>query len=191
MFGLVAIVVLYCYVRLAIWLAKWIAGKCESSKAKWIVRIAVTSVFVLIPTGDVIVGRIYLNHLCSTETGVKIYQTVELPAEYWDEQGRPKFFAANGFVDMKLLPNRYQWHNLDEPYVDSVIKIEKWRWQLMDKETKNILGERITYMRHFGWLNLFSPAPNIGEGCELDGQNEKEQEQNFFRKIFKPAESTR
>lgn len=191
MYGLAVIVALYFYVRLALWMVRWVSGKCENRRAQWIARIAVALIFILIPTGDAIVGRIYLHHLCSTEAGVKVYQTVELPSEYWDAQGGPRFFAANGFVDMKLLPNRYQWHSRDEPYIDSVIKIEKWRWQLIDNETKNVLGERITYMRHFGWLNRFSPAPNIGEVCELARQKELEQEQNLFRAVFKPATSTR
>jgi len=153
---------------------------------------AVTFVLVfLLPFSDDIAGRIYLKHLCSTEARMKIYQTEVLPAEYWDVQGRPRFLAPNGFVDLKLLPNRFEWRNIDEPYIDSIIKIEKSRWQLIDTETKNVLGERITYMRHFGWLNIFSPAPNIGEGCELSRQKEQEQEQNFFLSIFKSAEPNR
>lgn len=166
---------------------------------KWGKRIAI-AILILIPTGDSIIGHLYLNHLCSTEAGVKVYQTVELPVEYWDGQGKPRFLAANGFVDMKLLPNKFEWRKVDEPYVNSVIKIGKWRWQLMDKETQNVLGEKITYMRHFGWLNRFSPAPNIGESCrDLGGEfnrdallrKEREQDQMFFLGIFKPAASTR
>jgi len=148
-------------------------------------------VVFLLPFSDDIAGRIYLKHLCSTEAGVKVYQTEVLPAEYWDAQGRPRFLAANGFVDLKLLPNRFEWRNKDEPYVNTIINIEKSRWQLIDTETKNILGERITYMRHFGWLNIFSPAPNIGEGCELSRQKEQEQEQSFFLSIFKSSTPNR
>lgn len=153
---------------------------------------AVLLAFFLALFGDEIAGRMYLNHLCETEAGVKVYQTVELPAEYWDEKGRPKYLAANGFVDMKLLPDRFIWHNVDEPYVDLVIKIRKRRWQLLDKESHVVLGERISYMRYFGWINQFSSAPNVGEGCRyLGDQNEREKEQNFFSDIFKPEVSKR
>jgi hypothetical protein len=149
---------------------------------------------------DEIAGRIYLSHLCTTEAGVKVYQTVELPREYWDEKGKPKYLGANGFVDMKLLPNRFEWRNVDKPYIDSVIKIEKWRWKLVDKETKNVLGEKITFVRHYGWLNQFSPASTVGESCrDLGGESnreelarkEREQEQKFFHEILKPAASAR
>ena len=185
---------------IAIWIAVKAAKRFDRRSAKIAVGLLVLLLIFFVPFSDEIAGRIYLNNLCATEPRVKVYQTVELPAEYWDEQGKPRFLGSNGFVDMKLLPNRFGWHNIDEPYIDSVIKIEKWRWQLMDKETPNILGERITYMRHFGWINRFSPAPNIGEGCrDLGGEfnrdelfrKEREQEQMFFRDIFKPATSTR
>ncbi len=191
MWGLAVVITLFLYVRLAMWAAKKLSDKRESKQWKWGVRVCVALVFMLIPTWDSILGQLYLNHLCSSKAGVKVYQTVKLPAEYWDGEMRPRFIAANGFVDMKLLPARYKWQNFEESYIDSVIKIEKWRWQLINTETKNVLGERITYMRHFGWLNRFSPAPNIGEGCELSRSQEQEQEQNFFRGIFKPATSTR
>jgi len=175
---------------IAIWVAVKVAKRFKRGSAKLGIGLLVFLLVFLAPFGDEIAGSVYLSHLCATEAGTKVYRTVELPAEYWDEQGKPKYLAANGFVDMKLLPNRFGWRNVDEPYVDSAIKIEKWRWQLMDKETQTVLGEKITYMRHFGWINRFSPAPNIGEDCRyLGGQKERDQEQKFFGDIFKPAKT--
>jgi hypothetical protein len=185
---------------IAIWVAVKVAKRFKRGSAKIGIGLLVFLLVFLVPFGDEIAGRIYFSHLCATEAGTKVYRAVELPAEYWDEQGKPKYLAANGFVDMKLLPNRFGWHNVDDQYIDSVIKIEKRRWQLMDKETQTVLGERITYMRHLGWINRFSPAPNIGEGCrDLGGEfnrdelirKEREQEQMFFRDILRPATSTR
>jgi hypothetical protein len=169
---------------------------------KWGKGIAI-AILILIPTGDAIVGQVSHIYLCSTEERVKVYQTVVLPAEYWDKKGAPKFFGAYGFVDMKLLPNKFEWHSVNEPYIDSVIKIEKWRSQLRDKETQDILGERISYVRFFGWMNRFSPAPNVAESCrdiwgvwrdinrDEFSRKELEQDQAFFLNIFKPATSTR
>lgn len=184
----------------SIWVAIKLAKRFKQRSTKLAGGVGIFLLLFLLPFGDEIAGRIYLSHLCATEAGVKVYKTVELPAEYWEADGKPRYLAANGFVDMKLLPNRFEWHNVDEPYVDSVIKIEKWRWELVDKETQNVLGEKITYMRRFGWINRFSPAPNIGESCrDLGGESnrdelsrrEREQEQKFFREILKPVASTR
>jgi len=159
---------------------------------KWVVGFGTTIIVILIPIWDEILGRIYLNHLCTTEARVKLYRTVELPAPSWDGEGRPKYLGVRGFVDMNLLPKTLAWRNVSKPYIEWPIKIEEWRWQLIDKQTQTVLGERIDYMRHFGWINRFSLAPNIGVSCKKAGsEQERDQEQKFFRDIFKPATSTR
>lgn len=69
-----------------------------------------------LPVGDEIAGRIYFNHLCETEAGVKVYQPVELPAEYWDEGGKPLFMDSRGVLDMKMLSSRFEWKRQINPY---------------------------------------------------------------------------
>ena len=58
-----------------------------------------TAVFYLILFGDSLVGGLYLDHLCETEGGIHIYQTVEL--------NRPGFagyrFVAIFFQQVNLL----------------------------------------------------------------------------------------
>lgn len=180
------------FALIAVWISAKAAKRFERRSTRLAMRLLVFLLVFFVPFGDEIAGRIYLGHLCATEAGVKVYKTVELPAEYWTEQGKPRYLAANGFVDLKLLPNRFGWHNIDEPYIDSVIRIRKRRWQFLDKEAQTVLGERITYMRLLGWINRFSPAPNIGEGCRyLGGQKERDEEQKFFSDIFKPETSIR
>jgi len=184
--------VLLAWLPIAIWVAVKLAKRFKSRATRIAGGLGLFLLFFVLPFGDEIAGKFYLAHLCSTEERVKVYRTVELPADYWDEQGKPKYLGANGFVDMKLLPSQFKWHNIDEPYIDSTIKIRRRRWQLLDGNTQTVLGERITYMRYFGWMNRFSPAPNIGEGCAyLGGQTERDQEQKFFSEIFRPTRSTR
>lgn len=146
--------------------------------------------FVLIfvfPLADEVVGKAYFRYLCNARVGEKVYHTATLPGQLWDEQGRAQYLATNGYVDMSKLPSKYEWRSIDEPYIDTIIRISKRRWQLVDATTQTVLGERISYMRYFGWLNRFSPAPNVGETCPLQKEEKrKEQEQNFFAEIFKP-----
>lgn len=184
----------------SVWIAYKVAKRFKQRNTRIVGGIGIFLLVFCIPFGDGIAGRIYLTFLCTTEARAEIFQTVELPPEYWDEAGRPRYLGPYGFVDMKLLPDRFEWRNINEPYFDLVIKIEKWRSQLFDKETQTVLGERVTYMRHYGWINLFSPASTIGESCrDLGGefnreklaQEEREQEQRFFRDILKPATSNR
>jgi len=158
-----------------------------------------TMVFVtvlVLPFADGIVGHYYLKHLCETQDGFKVFQTVELPDEYWDKDGAPKFIAANGFVDMSKLPGDYQWERIEEPYINNLITIDIIHWRLMDLEANETLGERITYMRKYGWLRHFSVSPSIGASCrDIYGEanrsellrNEVEQERRFFSSIFKES----
>jgi len=172
----------------SVWIALKTSKRFKTISAKLASALSVFLLVFLVLFADEIVGKKYLDHLCATEAGVNVYQTVELPAEYWDEKGRPRYLAKNGFVEMNLLPNRFGWNNVTELKIDWIIKINERRWQLLDRETQIILGERVTFMRYFGWLNSFSPAPNIGEGCKfLGAQLEREQEQKLFNDIFKPV----
>ena len=60
------------------------------------------------------------------------------------------------------------------------------------KKTRNVLGEKITYMRRFGWFHRFFTAPNIGESCRdvLAGEElfrkERDEDQSFFLRVFTP-----
>ncbi len=69
---------------------------------KYIVGVAVCFLVVFLPFSGEITGRIYLSHLCKNETGTKIFSTVELPKEYWDNQGSPKFLYSSGVLNNKI-----------------------------------------------------------------------------------------
>lgn len=126
---------------------------------------AVLLAFFLVLFGDEIAGRMFLNHLCATEAGVKVYQTVELPAEYWDEGGNPRFLTNRGILRSEVIGDRFVWDGINEPYVRLLIKIDKKRWVLHDKSSKRNLAEKTSFVRHYGWLNKFSPASTVGESC--------------------------
>jgi len=158
----------------------------------------VIAILILIPTWDSIVGHIYLNHLCSTEAGVRIYQTVELPAEYWDSQGKMRFLKSNGDIDQVMLGKKFEWHSVNEPYSVLLVKVDKVHWQFRDAGTQRVLAERTSFWWLGGWLGEFSPAPTRGASCPLlseqySGNEYKRrvyaQEQNFYSKIFRPINS--
>ena len=83
------------WVPVCIVLAVW-TGRKFLKNSKIPIKVAIgTLVFLFalaMPIADEIAGRIYFNHLCETEAGAKVYQTIELPAEYWDENGKPNFY---------------------------------------------------------------------------------------------------
>src|SRR5687768_11929059 len=70
--ALLAILVLGC---VAVWLA------IRGTKTRWkkgLAALLAASIVVLIPTWDVIAGRIHFNRLCATESGIRVYKKVRL-----------------------------------------------------------------------------------------------------------------
>lgn len=161
--------------------------------SKWGKRIAI-AVLILIPTGDAIVGRIYLSYLCNTEAGVKVYQTVELPAEYWDGQGRPKFYV-NQYEQNKMryiFPNKqmidapqFQYTWTTKPY-SQFFHIDKDVLQIADSNKGTTLGEYFLFRYWGGWIaRNFDLIHNTAASCKVKDFD------NWELNIFKPATSTR
>lgn len=188
MWGLAVVIALYFYIRFAIWIARKLAGKRESKRWKWGVRSAVALMLILVPTVDSILGHLYFNHLCSTEAGAKVYQTVELPAEYWDGQGRARFFKENGDLNHSLLMDRFSEPSTTKSY-SSFFKIDERHQQLVDKSNHVVLGEVVNFMYWGGWVTRnFSPH-NTSIDCEDFHGNKFWHD--FYVRFFKPATSTR
>ncbi len=161
----------------------WLAVKIAKRFKPGITRIAGgAGVFLLLfalPFGDEIAGRVYFNYLCATEAGVKVYQTVELPAEYWEADGKPKFYdERNGNFS---LSNDYPTKLKIEKY-SSFLDIDKFIGVLQNQE-KGLISENISYRHWGGWIRRnFSPG-NTATSCP----NYLEQYGSFIKQVFKPA----
>jgi hypothetical protein len=105
--------------------------------------------------GDEIAGRIYLSHLCVKEAGVKVYHTVELPAKYWDEQGKARFYVNFD----SLLGKSYSVKYKSGPY-SSIFYIDNAGYAYSNTLTGQVLGEAIDFRYWGGWINrnLFPPS---------------------------------
>lgn len=153
--------------------------------SRWLKGLVVV-IWILIPTGDEIAGHLYLNHLCSTEAGVKVYQTVELPAEYWDAQGKPKFLKENSDLNYSFLKNRFRESTSEKVY-PSLFKIDEMHYKLVDNSNQKVLGEVINFMYWGGWVvRDFSPHNNAVDCKEFHG---KQFWHNFYVRFFQPVAS--
>jgi len=176
-----------------------VAKRFKPRGIRFVGGLSIFLLLIFLPFADEIAGRIYLSHLCATEAGVKVYQTVEIPAEYWSVDGKPKFLNARGVLSKEVLGDRFKWHSVSEPYTNWFIRIDKKRWLLQDSGSKRYLGEKVTFIRYYGWLNQFSPASRVGESCrdvwaDKYGQKSLFQKENLEErklalKIFIPAVS--
>jgi len=61
------------FIALYLVIAFKVVGKFKASRYKWMV----VALVVLIPSGDAVVGRIYLKYLCAKEGGLKVYRVAE------------------------------------------------------------------------------------------------------------------
>jgi len=162
--------------------------------SKWMKGLVVV-ILILIPTGDEIAGHFYFNHLCSTEAGAKVYQTVELPADYWDDQGNPRFYV-NRYGDNKLrfiFPDKtmidapqFEFTWVSTPYSE-FFHIDKDVLQIKDREKNTTLGDYYLFRYWGGWLDtqIFSMMHNSAVSCEAKDLD------SWSTKIFKPIAAIR
>ncbi len=150
--------------------------------------LAVFLIILLLPVSDEIAGRIYFHHLCETEAGVKVYQQIELPAEYWDENGKPKFFNKQGYLKHEF------WVNfIDEDshviHYSQILGIDKDFTIVKRKNSKRKLADIITFRFWGGWLRRnFSPH-NTANSCQF--LHSSDFGRNFYGKLFIQAMSSK
>lgn len=85
MIGLTIIFLILLYVYITYKSIRFVATKTDK-KRYWI---ATLLFFIFLPTWDVIIGKVYFNHLCKTEGGLKVYKNIQ----------------ADGFLDTSAFLN--------------------------------------------------------------------------------------
>jgi hypothetical protein len=174
---------------IAIWIGAKAAKRFERRSAKIAVRLLVFLLVFFAPFADEVAGTIYLNHLCATEAGVKVYKTVELSAEYWDEEGRPKFFNKQGYVDRDFWLMRIDEGGGHVERYSSIFAIDKNFSRVADKGSRELLGEIITFRHWGGWVRRnFSPS-NTADSCQYI--YDPNFSRDFYGRLFKPANSSK
>lgn len=160
--GPLFLVVLWLPISIA--LAWWVSKKSIKKElpVKILLGVIVFLVVLLLPVSDEIAGRIYFNHLCETVAGVKVYQPIGLPAEYWGEDGEPKFFdKKTGNLLLKLS----QYAEIKSDRVNHHFGIEERRSTLLNKETHQKISENLWMLYWGGWIKRnFSPH-NTASQC--------------------------
>ena len=155
----------------------------KSMSFKIIGGMVVFLVALPLPIADEIAGRMYFNHLCETEAGVKVYQTIELPAEYWDEEGKPRFIKSNGDLDRNLLDNEIM-ENRELNDFTPLLGIKKYRSML--KNTSNeIVGENIDFFLAKGWVVRNFTTGGSNRSCNK--AKGKEFWHDYYLSLFEPA----
>ncbi len=136
LYGLAA----WCAIRLLAWLGRICVFPPLSTRVAQGLTLAF---FVLFPTWDIIPSRLYFEHLCETEAGVKAFKIIELEQSYFRADGRPD--------DRKLL-DRYAQSSKWIPDYSRWAHIVKVEGTIQDKKTGELLGIASDFSYYGGWV---------------------------------------
>ncbi len=166
----------------SIWIAIRTAKRFKQRGAKFARVITIFFVVFFVPFADEIAGKVYFSYLCVTQARVKVYQTIELPAEYWDEQGRAKFIdeRAGGF----LLGNEYPPEYKTGLY-STFFHVTNAGYKRVDKQSGQVLGEVTDFMYWGGWIRRNLSPSNTATSCE----GGIERSNSLIKQMFKPKKS--
>tara|TARA_R110002072_G_C7869532_1_gene527126 strand:- start:581 stop:1105 length:525 start_codon:yes stop_codon:yes gene_type:complete len=149
------------------------------SPKSWIIGVVIT---VLILLGDEALGRIYFYSLCASNGGEKIYKTVELPQEYWRENGEPVFLDEKGVNKVKsILNDDYAFHTKQIKNIRLDPQIIGYEKAIKDKQSGEILATKTTYYYGGGWLINSQPFHVQRKACPV---GESGNYAHFLKNIF-------
>lgn len=163
-------------IPIAIWIAAMVVKRIGRGSAKIVVGVLVFLVLFLAPFTDEVAGRIYFNHLCATEAGVKVYQTIELPPVYWDEHGKAKFYdERNGNFQLEGYSVKYK-----TGAYSSLFHIDNAGYERVNGQSGQVLGEVTSFRYWGGWMKRNLSPHNTATSC--DGGMERSND--LVRQIF-------
>ena len=105
---------------------------------------------------DEILGAREHQMLCGKEAGVKILKKAQLPTEFYNSEGAPKFLMWNGSVDPKKLSGfiSIEWTSKQEPSA-KYLRIDRDEYKIIDTKTGTLLGEAVDFRK---WPSSFIPS---------------------------------
>lgn len=193
MIGLGFLLALIVYLLIAVTLAVWAPRAIfNTSRARTITGIAVLLTFVLIPTWDIIPGKLYFDHLCKTEGGLKIYKTVEGVEGLYQAEGGSGVAQSTlkygySFVEGTSLAGDLTRYTLDDAgglhqqkipkitsnyVVNRIVEPRSFNVFKTSYRISTAQGEQhalLSFLSHSGnWLQVkFSPLLGHGGDCPL------------------------
>lgn len=201
MIGLSILLAVVAYV----WLARVVTRRIENRAARY----TVIAIFILVPTWDVIPGKLYFNHLCENEAGLKIYKTVEdvegfrvysvvepdalkkygYKYQEWSEGNQLYRYAldAGGKIVRQEVTDPIARYAMDGTgWVPLSWNVKRSQIFILDQQTKERLAVWTIFSTGGNWLQKLGNPYLGGHGpCE-----KRVPSQNLYLDTLKPAKST-
>lgn len=116
------------------------------------IAVGVLAAIWIVLTWDEYLGRAYAHYLCRTASGIKIYRTITLPAEFWNEDGSPTFIDLDDpreRLGSQLFDEKFTFNRKTEEKLFDVVAIHQ---ALVINESQVILGEIVRFGKRSGWF---------------------------------------
>ena len=143
MISLVLLSISIVYFIFATFVTFWMTGRVKKRSHQILVFLTSISIFTLIPTWDIIFGRIYFNHLCEKEGGIKVYKKLKLQNDYWDENGKIRKNIISRVINTETKV-------LDES--NNIFHIRESKEIIIDKINNELLGTNTYFIYFGGWV---------------------------------------
>lgn len=136
--------------------------KKRTKSTRFLLSVLALLVYYLILYGDTHAGKLYVKKLCRETTTFAVYETVQLPNSYWDNQGWPKFHKKNSsrqFIP-SVFNNKYK-RILESVSLNSIFEIKEHKRSIIKTDT----GAVLVYIKEFtlyrGWLKRYMSPKSI------------------------------
>lgn len=111
-----------------------------------------------------------VRELCAKDGGIKVYETVKLPAEKFNQWGQPNFY--NPTKGENALGSEYTYKNENVYLHEGNPEIRRDHVRIYQKLDQKLLGEVVTYIRGGGdlpgpWQPSAYHCPNALEANEI------------------------
>ena len=105
-----------------------------------------------------------VKELCAKDGGVKVYETVTLPPEMFNQWGQVKFYKPTQKED--ALGKEYIFKVNSHYYKKGYLSLRRYHVQILRRKSKKLLGESISYDRGGGdpigpWGASSFSCPNL------------------------------
>ena len=118
-----------------------------------------------------------VRELCAKDGGIKVYETVKLPADKFNQWGQPNFFRPT--QGENALGPDYIYKSDDHFYRQGAPTMIRYRHQVIRRSDLKLLGETISYGRGGG--DLLGPWAASGFHCPPTAESS---EIALFKKLF-------
>lgn len=175
--GPIFLILLFLLVTIAMVIA---LKRFSSAKKKMFGAIGIFTVSLILLFGDEVTGKIYLNYLCKSEAGTKVYKPVELPELFWDENMQLNIFNKHNFLKRDFWLN-----NIDSGKGNvekKLFNIDKGTSKIIYKGNNILLAEIITFRHWGGWLRSNFSLHNSANSCDFI--SDKNFERNLYTQLF-------